>query len=85
MTLGLQVNGALIPGSQFVQSLVPDVNPTDGDYYSTQISGQVLTYLPAGANLQLTNYSGYSIQLDYSQQYETSASIFIYKIANNVE
>ncbi len=83
-TMELQLNGSSVAGSRFTATLplTLTVPPTLDEQ---ELVGQVITYIPAGAQLQLVNVSGYSIQTENEDGGNGNfASIAIRKIARSI-
>lgn len=81
-TMELRINDSTVPGSTFTANLIPngDLAP-----YPQQLFGQVLTYIPAGGNLELVNVTAgesQSIDLVPSEDNGNLVSILIRKIAD---
>jgi hypothetical protein len=78
----LRINDFPVAGSRFTAtiSIVDDEEDTDAQ----ELVGQVITYIPANAHLELTNVSGTGIVLQNDVNNGNTVSIAIQKIADSV-
>jgi hypothetical protein len=81
-SMELQINNCPVCGSRFTQTL-PDAFGEPAETDASQLNGQVVVYISAGANLKLVNVSRFPIRLENEGGNNgVFASIIITQISN---